>query len=136
MSESSEENKKFDLKSTPIYIAIIAMVALILRLIPSDKDEEVLEEIKEAIEKSLTYEGDIVDIIQAFFDAIEWAVDQNPNLAGKAWIDIVFGLLESLLIAALGNRKAKIHPLMTIIKAKIKANQAIRRDRRKAKRQK
>lgn len=124
---------KFNFKESPLYPMIIAVAGNIFKLTETQKDEEVAEEMKIAIEEALNYEGDITDGIKKVFDAVEWAIDLNPKLKGAAWIDVLFGLLESILIASFGRKKAKVHPLMEIIKAKIKANKELRKARRSEK---
>lgn len=126
---------KFNFKLSPLYPALIAMAGITLKMTETEKDEEVLTEMKEAIDQALNYDGDLEDTIKKVFEAVNWAIDLNPKLQGAMWIDLIMKLLENLLVALLGKKKAKMHPLMTMIKAKVQANRAIRKKRKEDKKQ-
>lgn len=125
----------FDIKNTPILPFISNLAGFITKETSTDVDNNILEDIKAALEQASEYEGDLSDIIKEAFDVVEWATETFPVFQKTVADDILVPIVEDAVLGLITGDGyfGILGGLVERIRAN-KAKRVARRDARKAKR--
>lgn len=121
----------FDIKTTPILPFVSHLFGYIIDETKTDVDNEIVAELKKAIDEAEGYEGDIEDLIEELFDVIEWGFDEIPAFRNTVVDDIALPFIEDFLKGIISGGGG-----FTFFKAalaRMRARRAKRRERRKNK---
>lgn len=107
---------KFNFKESPLFHWVSSIAGYVIHETDTEIDNQVAADIKEAIENSINYDGNLADLVSESLDIALWALNKLPKFANSFIDELVFSVVSSSLQGILGGNGQKREETDGIIK--------------------